>query len=212
MVNLILKDILIQKKSFILVIILSFLLLITSKRHLEGIYPFIAVFTVYAFVATSFYKDEKIEIMLNSLPVNKVTIVISRYLSTFIFVITNIIILSLIAILVKYIGILYLPNVINIESILVSLIITIFLVCILLPIYFKYGYFSTRYITIVLLVSIFFIFISLPKISGEKVQYMYIYLNSIPETIMKSIILLLCCIVFLVSTTLSCNIYKNKDL
>lgn len=213
--NLVLKDILIQKKTFIITILICLPLVFAFKGNSSNtsvVYSFVAAFTAYAFLTNSFYRDEGAEVMLNSLPINRTTIIISKYLSLLVFVLISMVILFLFLTFAQYTGLIHLSRTINAEGILGGLITALFLSCILFPVYFKFGYSKTRYVTIILFFGMFFVFMAFAKIFGRKVQPVIIYLSSIPEITMKFIIMAICFIVFALSFILSYTAYKNKDL
>ncbi|HBC97422.1 MAG TPA: ABC-2 transporter permease [Clostridium sp.] len=210
--NLVLKDILIQKRTFIIIIIASMLLVTGFKNNISAFYSFLVPFTTYAFLTNSFYQDERAEKILNSLPINRINIVAAKYLAVFIFALISIAISFLLFIFAKYTGMVQLPRIINVEDITGGLIGALFLSCALFPLYFKYGYLKTRYVMLILFLGIFFIFIALAKIFGERAQHIFIYLDSIPDTTMKFAITAVCLIIFSLSFALSYKVYKNKDL
>ncbi|MHC6180154.1 ABC-2 transporter permease [Clostridium sp. JNZ X4-2] len=212
--NLVLKDLLIQKKTFIITILTCLPLVFAFKGNsgdTSVVYSFVATFTAYAFLSNSFYRDEGAEVMLNSLPINRTTIIISKYLSLLVFVLISMIILFLFLTFAQYTGLIHLARTINTEGILGGLIAVLFLSCILFPLYFKFGYLKTRYAVMALFLGIFFVFTAFAKVLGKKVQLVSTYLKGIPEISMKFIIMAICFIVFSVSFTLSCKVYRNKD-
>ncbi|MEY8000055.1 ABC-2 transporter permease [Clostridium sp. Mt-5] len=213
--NLVLKDLLIQKKTFIITI-LTCLPLVFAFKGTSGdtsvVYSFVATFTAYAFLTNSFYRDEGAEVMLNSLPINRTTIIISKYLSLLVFVLISMVILFLFLTFAQYTGLTHLSRTINTEGILGGLITVLFLSCILFPVYFKFGYSKTRYAVMVLFLGMFFVFTAFAKIFVKKVQLVSTYLSSIPEITMDFIIITICLVVFSISFILSYTAYKNKDL
>ncbi|KAA8677550.1 ABC-2 transporter permease [Clostridium sp. HV4-5-A1G] len=210
--NLVLKDILLQKRTFVILVLISILFTISFKDNTSVIYTSTAVFTGYAFLSNSFYRDERTEMMLNSLPINRINIVISRYLSLFIVLIISTVVLSLVFIFTKYTGIVQPPASVNTEDIIVALISILLFSSILIPIYFKYGYLKTRYVVMILFLGTYFVFMAFAKIFGEKIQPFIIYLSGISEITMRFIILAICLIVLLLSFFLSYEAYKNKEL
>jgi ABC-type transport system involved in multi-copper enzyme maturation permease subunit len=210
--NLVLKDILLQKKIFVILIIASVLLIIGFKDNVSAAYAFIATFIGYSFLTNSFYRDEKSEMMLNSLPINRISIVISKYLSLFIFILISMAISFLVFTFAKYTGMVQLSETINTEGMIGGLIGALFFNSILFPIYFKYGYLKTRHVTMILFLGIFFVFTAFAKVFGEKIQPFIVYLSSIPEITMRFVILAICLIILLLSFTLSYKVYKYKEL
>ena len=88
MLNLILKDLLVQKKSLLFALGYCFFL-VFAFQSLQGAAPIAAtVAVVYLLTQYSFtYEDKnKSETMLNSLPISRRDIVLAKYLSIFIYI------------------------------------------------------------------------------------------------------------------------------
>ncbi|HBM80056.1 MAG TPA: ABC-2 transporter permease, partial [Clostridiaceae bacterium] len=86
MYNLIVKDILVQKKQFIFALLLSaFYILMFSKIGVASIWSFFII--PYVSILTAINSDEKnkAEPMLISLPIDRSLIVRARYVSVFIY-------------------------------------------------------------------------------------------------------------------------------
>ncbi len=100
----------------------------------------------------------------------------------------------------------------NIENIFITFVLSLILNCINFPLYFKYGYLKARFIPLILIFGVvFFTYLSLDGILHKYINYEFIVinLNNMPQIILNSIIILICFIVFIISFSLSCNIYKN---
>ncbi|MBV4431168.1 ABC-2 transporter permease [Clostridium tyrobutyricum] len=214
MANLILKDILIQKKSFITGIICSLPILLNFRNLGASIYTFLPILITFVFITNAILYDEKAEILLNSLPIKRIHIVSAKYISIFLFTLIGIITMFLLVNIIKFLGTTNLPISMNIENIFISFVLSLILNCINFPLYFKYGYLKARFIPLILIFGVFFLLSSLDGILHKYINYEFIVinLNNMPQIILNSIIILICFIVFIISFSLSCNIYKNKDL
>ncbi|MCH3963113.1 MAG: ABC-2 transporter permease [Clostridium sp.] len=209
MINLILKDILIQKKTFIIIILVSLLTSINFKDDPSLMFAFISNFSAYALVTGTFYKDEKANVMLNSLPINRITIVMSKYISILIFGLLGILSAFILPNLMQSLYIIQLSGKMTLEYILGSFAGVLLLSCSVLPVYFKYGYAATRYAAIGLFLVIFFAFTTIGKI--QNVKHITNYLGSLPDNIITAGIVITMFIIFLVSFFISYSIYKGKN-
>lgn len=214
MLNLILKDILIQKKGFITTIMCSLIILINFKSLGNSIYIFLPILITFLFITNAILYDEKAEILLNSLPVKRIHIISAKYISIFLFTLIGIITMFLLGNIIHFLGFVDFPRFLNIENIFIPFVLSSILNCINFPLYFKYGYLKARFIPLILIFGVFFLLSSLDGILHKYINYEFIVinLNNIPQAILNSIIILICFIVFIISFSLSCNIYKNKDL
>jgi len=90
MLNLIIKDMIIQKKTFLYVLLYSVFIsfAFSSLKPIGvGLYVLNPVITTYFLITYALIYDDKnkSEIILNSLPLSRVDIVISKYISIFVF-------------------------------------------------------------------------------------------------------------------------------
>lgn len=89
MINLIKKDLLIQKKSFIFVFFYSLFMFVifNNPAFVNMIYVMGMIISVYFFLITGNMEDEKnkSDILLNSLPVLRSRIVLAKYVSVFVY-------------------------------------------------------------------------------------------------------------------------------
>ncbi|MBV4419521.1 ABC-2 transporter permease [Clostridium tyrobutyricum] len=212
--NLILKDILIQKKSFITTIICSLPILLNFKSLGNNICIFVPILITFVFITNAVLHDEKAEILLNSLPVKRIHIISAKYISIFCFTLIGIITMFLLGNIIHFLGFIDFPRSLNIEDIFITFVLSLVLNCINFPLYFKYGYLKARFIPLILIFGVFFLLSSIDGVLHKYINYEFIInnLNNMPEIILDSIIVSICCIVFIISFSLSCNIYKNKDL
>lgn len=106
MYNLILKDILIQKK----IILLSFAYIVFFAIAMQGagmvMYPTALTAITYMLVLTSCAYDEKnkADVMLNSLPLKRANIVLAKYLSIIVYIVIGTVAYWLITTLIALIG------------------------------------------------------------------------------------------------------------
>lgn len=218
MFNLVLKDILIQKKSLILYCLVSFIFTLinqTNSNNSTMLFIMIPVFISYSLLmgACTYDDKNKCHIMLNSFPVNRIDLVISKYLSTFVFMFIGFLLIFLITTILNFSGFSHFSRMINLEDILGFSISIILLSSIYFPIYFKFGYYKLRYVNMVLFMSGFFIPPMLVgAISKGTAPNFILYLNSQPNWLVNTFAIIATFIILLSSMLLSARFYLNKDL
>ncbi|NLO97420.1 MAG: ABC-2 transporter permease [Peptococcaceae bacterium] len=158
MFNLVLKDLLVLKKNFLFGIV-YILIMIVAFQQIGGsmLAASIVVFSyMMVQLACAYDEKNKADILLNSLPLNRSTIVIARYISTFIFTAISIVYYLLLSGLIK---VLHLPlkvYPVSLEGILGALFALILVCGIYLPIFFKMGYIKSKLLNFVLFFGVFF--------------------------------------------------------
>ncbi|MDZ5607495.1 ABC-2 transporter permease [Bacillus pseudomycoides] len=196
--QLILKDFVVQWKFLIWYLLYPLLLFVISKDSRSVFTAIIIIIPILA-VMTTFYNDEKngSEKILNSLPVTRKQIVLSKYVFIFLILIMSVIVSSsLVSIEFGLQGINF------IKSMVVSSIgIVIIYLSFAIPIHFIFGYRKGRFIT--------FIILLVPVLIGE----LFFKVN-IEKTILQSSVLLsICAICLLFISILVCTkLYEQRDL
>lgn len=217
--NLILKDVLIQKKYFMFFIVFSIIMSL-AYPHMDASYTDIIFIMIPAMIVISCItnvsiKDEKAENMINSLPVKRIDIILAKYLSIILFIFIASIIIFIISSAMNFMGIIHLERLMNFQDVGVCAIITIFISSFYLPINFKLGYSKSRYIIMALYMGIFFIPLAIKKIMGDKAKVtpeFIAYINNAPNWQVVSFIICILGIIMLLSFSICYYLYKNKDL
>lgn len=217
MFNLVLKDILIQRKTafFPLVYAIVFIFMFQSTGNPAMI--FVAIPSVVAYMLLMYacgYDDKnKSEMVFNSLPIKRKDIVIAKYLSTVVFVLIGLAIAIGFTTILKFSGYAKFNRFMGIEDIIGVIASVTILSSIYFPIYFKLGYLKSRYINTAFLLAAFFIPSMLGDFIAEKQTSKFVvYLNSQPDWVLGSLILFIAIIAVAVSIYVSIKIYMNKDL
>ncbi|MCC3869218.1 ABC-2 transporter permease [Terrisporobacter mayombei] len=127
----------------------------------------IPLFISYIFILRSFYLDElnKCDYFFNSLPIEKEDIVYSKYILATIVIVTSFILTFFYSKIMNY---MWGFNNFNIDSALSILSVILFLISILFPIMFKYGY-RKSYVLINLIIAVIII-ISMFSFMGNGVE------------------------------------------
>lgn len=168
MFKLVIKDFLIQKKSFPLVLFYSAFALIVfnlwANQQISATYMMGSVGITFILLQTACMNDEKnkSEKILISLPVNRREIVFAKYLSGLLFSVINLIIMgSMGLVLAQLIN----RNiaVIRLADVMVSFSMGLLLVLLFLPIFFKVGHHKGRFVTMIIFMFFFFAPVNLMK-------------------------------------------------
>lgn len=217
MFNLVLKDLLIQKKSFIVCILYAVLFPIVFQHTNTPSMIFIAVPSCISYLLLMYacaYDDKnKSDMLLNSLPINRMDIIIAKYLSVFVFILIGLAASFIFNSILTLLGLIHLPRFMNFEDILGCAISIILLSSLYLPLFFKLGYLKSRYINTVLFMCAFFVpSLLIESVSKGSFSKFVVYLNSQPNWLVSTFMLIILLIMMLVSLLLSSKFYLNKDL
>lgn len=217
--KLIIKDVLIQKKYFLAFILFSIIMSLSYSRmddsYTNMIFIMIPVMIVGSFVTNASIKDDKAENMINSLPVNRIDIILAKYLSIFVFIFIAAAMIFLSSFGMNFMGIIHLKRLMNFRDVGICAGLIIFISSLYFPINFKLGYSKSRYIVMALYMSVFFITAFIGNKNSNKVEVVYRFIshfNNAPTWQVISFIICLLAIIMLLSFCISCYLYKNKDL
>jgi len=221
MVNLIIKDIVIQKKIFLYVLICSILLPISfyAFNFVELVlYVLCPISTTYSFISYGATYDDKnkSEIILNSLPLNRVDIVISKYISIFVFAVIGIIYSVLIGFIGRSAGLSMFTGSISLANIVLVLTSVCIFGSIFFPSYFKFGYMKTRIFNTVFFVAMFFLPIYAVRFATSNPNNVLVekfnrFINNTSSFTLSCLAITISLIIFLISLLISIRIYKNKE-
>jgi hypothetical protein len=221
MYNLILKEFLVQKKTLLYGFIYTIFTAYAFGNIMPGgaaIYSLAPYALVYLFVTYSCGYDEKnkTDIIFNSLPVNRVDIVMSKYFAVFFFAAYGIACSAVLGFIGMNAGILKVSRTISINDALIAFSGGMIFASIFYPLYFKFGMVKMKLVNIFL----FMLFMFAPSFLTEYAakhpessvvrNIISLFTNTSAETL-KLLLLAIACIVLLISILISIQIYKNKD-
>ncbi|MBX4261899.1 ABC-2 transporter permease [Clostridium estertheticum] len=224
MVNLVLKDILMQKKStkdLIIAILLNFsIICILQFLGAASVYILTPSIFAISLITSScgFGEKNDVDRMINSLPVSRKEIVISKYLSSFVFLIIGIAITVLFSYIIKFSELSHINRFMNLTDIIIVSIFTVVYISVYLPIYLWLGYIKSQLINKVLN---YFIFICLiitvvmvTLIDNGNAKDALMNFVILPNFELYMVISFLCCSIILISISIftSFKVYINKDL
>lgn len=221
MIDLVLKDIIIQKKTLVFAFFYTaFVSICFNSMGPNGLalYVVAPIITTYLFISNAVNYDEKnkSEIILNSLPIKRDEIVISKYISIFVFVVIGIIYSILVGFICKGTGFSPFYNSISLlDCVLVLVSVSIF-GSIFFPLYFRFG--ATKMKLFNLLLCMLLILIPLTVINYaikypnnilvKNANYLINNTSSLPQNFL---VLIICLIILSVSFMISLWVYKNKE-
>ena len=217
MFNLVIKDIVIQKKNFLLTFFYTVFFSFTFssfKPASLGLYVVAPILVCFMFISNAATYDDKnkSELVLNSLPLKRADIVIAKYISVFIYIIISITYSVLIGFIGKTAG-LSIYNIsispFNIISVLTSICI---FSCIFFPLYFKFGIIKIQMLILIPFMLIFSIIILAINYATKNPNNILVqkFTNTSVFT-QNSLALTIGLIIFLISIMISIRIYKNKE-
>jgi len=158
MFNLILKDILVQKRNFLFGIVYILIMMLSFQQ--VGSPMFAASVFAFSYImvmsACAYDEKNKSDVLLNSLPLNRSTIVIAKYISTFVFAAVSILYYILLSGIIKVLELPLKVYPVSIEDIIGVLFALILVTGIYFPIFFKVGYIKSKIVNFILFFGIFF--------------------------------------------------------
>lgn len=221
MLNLVIKDIVIQKKTFLFVLLYTIFAsaaFSSMKPAGFGLYVLSPMVITYMLITMAVNYDDKnkSEIVLNSLPLKRDDIVIAKYISIFAFGTVGIICSMLIGFIGKSASLPMFTRSISLLDI-VSVITSICILgSIFFPVYFKFGVAKMKIFTFLIFMLFFFVpttvidyaFKNPNNILVQKFNY---FINNTSSLTQNSLILIIALIIFLTSLMVSIRIYNNKE-
>lgn len=220
MISLILKDFLVQKKSFIFVLVYSFFMIFMFRMppFSEVIYIMgsMAIVYILGVGANSYDFKNNAEIIFNSLPVPKRNIVMAKYVGVWIFAAIGLVIMGFVGAMVKGGGSPIPIRFINSIDIIATFVTMVIINSLYYPFYFKFGYNFTRVANIILFLLIFFLpsnLIRYVKTNDNSllIQSLLGLIKNTPGWMIGGGAVAVALAVMLVSLLISIKIYENKE-
>lgn len=221
MFNLIIKDIAIQKKTLLYALLYAIFAPIAlssmgPSSFVLYVLPPMAITYIFISFAASYDEKNKSEIILNSLPLKRHDLVISKYISIFVFAIIGIIYSILIGFIGKATGLPMFDMSISLLDIVLVLTSVCIFSSIFFPVYFKFGYIKMNFFNVVLVMLIIFVPSTAIEYATKNtnnilVQKFNYFINNTSSFTQNSLALIIGLIFFLISLMISIRIYKNKE-
>lgn len=216
MYHLILKDLLIQKKT--VAVSFVYILFFIFVFQQEGSYVSAIVAFTYMLAMTACAYDDKnnSDIMVNSLPIRRTQVVLAKYLSVYVYMAMGTIAYVLIIALIRNAGISVTTYPITLENFVGALMAVTLMMGIYFPIFFKLGYIKSKFLPFVLFVAFFAGISALGKLVEESLhqpwaQGVYRFLTSQSDTTAPLMLLAGVLVLTLISYSLSLQFYRNRE-
>lgn len=156
MFNLVLKDILLQKKSLMLMGIFCIIPVVifdyfgTLNTGSQILLAMVISYTLIMGTCAQEFKNTS-DIFINSLPLKRSTIVKARYLTAFVFMFYALVVVAIIGVILNSIGFSISANYLGTYEIVGIVTSLILFISIYFPVYFKYGYLKSKLLNFILL-------------------------------------------------------------
>jgi len=156
MYNLFLKDFYLVRKHLWIAMFYSFMMFFIFNSQIPEVQGTVyAVGTTmigYTMIMYSTAYDDKnnSEVLLNSLPISRNKIVLSKYISIFVFAIVGILSMTISGFVLKSLGLLNVSRMLKLEDVIGAITGLCFITFLYLPIYFKYGYIKAKMFNLIL--------------------------------------------------------------
>ena len=183
-----------------------------------GLYVISPMAVIYIFItlAVSYDDKNKSEFILNSLPLERSDIVISKYMSTFVYAIIGIIYSILIGLIGKATGLSMFSRSISLLDIVFVFTTACIFSSIFFPVYFKFGNIKMKFFNVILLMIIFFVPMNVITYVSENPNNIFVhkfnyFMNNTSSIMQNSLAIIIGLIIFLISLMISIHIYNNKE-
>lgn len=216
--TLIIKDFIIQKKTALFGLAYSILLLalFSNTTYAASVYILCTVAISYLLIMGAVAHDEKSNIILNSLPVKRSTIVLAKYVSIFVFGLGALLCVGALGALLKAIGLPFPARYLDFTDVFAAFFSLGLVSALYLPFYYRFGYISSRVFHIIFFMLAFFgpsTIISLlqERYGQENLEQILNILSGLPGWQAMGILIALVLLVVLVSYQVSLRFYKRRD-
>lgn len=215
--KLIYKDFLILRKSLFIGLLYIFFFMFVLKSNSIYVYTSTVIALTYLFVMSAFAYDDKnkTDIMINSLPVSRRTVVLAKYASIFAFMAVGTAAYIVIYNIVLILG----PNAevypVTLEGFVAALILISLMNGIYLPLMFKLGYTRARIINVLVFLFALFGMSFLLKLAYTS-ENAYIretieFLNRQPKAVIITGAFVAAFFLLLISYAISLKLYKQRE-
>ncbi|SKA78156.1 ABC-2 family transporter protein [Caloramator quimbayensis] len=213
MLSLILKDLLIQKKNLIFAFLYIIFIMLSIQSKIMGATLSICICAIsYITLSSASAYDDRSNgnIFLNTLPISREKIVLSKYISLFIYAAFTTAIYFIIYIITSSLNLKISLYPVTLEGIIYGLFLVSIMYSLSLPIFFKFGYMKAKWIQFI----IFFLFFG-------GISYIIKFLESRFSNILLDfggskclimlLIIILSFIILFISYCLSVYFYKRRE-
>ncbi|WP_027624176.1 ABC-2 transporter permease [Clostridium lundense] len=214
MLNLIFKDIIVQKRN-LLFMLLYLIICIFAFRSMpsQAILYVITLTYIFFFITGSYSYDEKNKshLMISSLPITRKEIIISKYISIIIYNIVSLFVVFIFILLAKLLNLPLTTEFFTLNDVINIFTVSLILGSIMFPIYSKFTVTKSKLLTFIIYFSFFTFTSSLSSSSKENTvsitgRFLKLIFNN------NLIFLAIVFIIYLLSMYVSIKIYESKEL
>ena len=219
MLNLVMKDIIVQKKSIAFAVLYIFFFIVAFQSVGEMTFTCAITAVSYILVMGGFAYDDKnkADIMLNSLPLKRYNIVLAKYISLFVFMTLGTLVYFILELVLRSTGFSFIKTYpITIESFTGAIFAVSIMHSFCLPIIFKFGYTKAKVINFVIFFAFFF------GVS-QLINYIYAkrnvgfagkafaFFENKPDYLIALAIIAAAALLLLISYMISLRVYKKRE-
>lgn len=212
MLNLVMKDIVLTKRTMLIGFIYAAMFTFAFR---EAAFTAGTIMLTYLLMQTSCAYDERsrADLMLNSLPVERGTIVAAKYVSMLAYAAIACAECAVVGLFVRLSGIPLTVQGFNPESLVALLAVTCIFAGVFYPIFFKFGYMKTRYVNVILIAGFFGAGGAILLMMGgeDPVKNLLAALESQPGWAVASVLAGAMLGFVLLSYALSVRLYKGRE-
>lgn len=220
MLQLIYKDILLQKKMALFALGYSIFILIAFQNPVFGTTYYIigamAISYMFLLGACAYEEKNKSEVFLNSLPLTRDDIVKARYLSVFVFMFLALTTIGGLGAVMKLAQLPFPPHYLSLVDILAVSVSLFLLSSIYLPVFFKFGYIQSRLLNIVFFLLFFFAPNLLIQFVHENIEKPYIkqimmFINQMSVAAFCILTISFVLLLMYLSYLISLKVYRQRE-
>ncbi|ATW25194.1 ABC-2 transporter permease [Candidatus Formimonas warabiya] len=217
MLSLVLKDILVQKKTVLFSFAYILFVIIAFQHMGNAMFPAAIVAFNYLVVLTSCTYDEKnkSDVFINSLPITRAQVVRSKYLSVLVFFTMGLLCYLAVAGIVHLLGLPIQAYPVSWEGLISAMAGVVFVNGIYLPVFFKVGYVKSRMLNFVLFFGGFFGLSLLGDFvknrEGVLAQGFIRFMAGQSESMILFLLFVLVVVLMVVSYGLSIKFYQGRE-
>jgi len=218
MLNLIFKDILMQKRVLPYGILYIMIMIFAFQKVESNMFPASVMAFSYILVQSACAYDDKnkSDVMLNSLPISRSTIVGARYVSTFVFAAISIVTYTLLTGIIKALELPFKAYPVTLEGIMGALFALILITGIYFPVLFKLGYLKSKVVNFVLFFALFFgvtafLPLLISKNDGASSQEFLQFLSKQSDILVAVVLFAVMLLLFTISYMISLYIYRRRE-
>lgn len=218
MLNLILKDILLQKRSIALMLFYGIIFIIAFQGSEVSAFVAVLVAITYTSINTvaAIEEKNKADIILNSLPIKRGRIILAKYISLFAYMLMGVLSYLAATTIIKTLNLPIKVFPITIEAFIGAVSTVVFMNSIYLPVFFKYGYTKSRVVSFILFFSMFFgVSSGIAYLKAQQdinwIRSILGFLASASELQITAFTIGIILLMLLCSYIISLKIYKNRE-